>query len=41
MCYGDEPDVSAHLEKISKIALPKMDPVEGKGGPLMVHWKVD
>lgn len=41
MCYGDESDVHAHEEKISKIPIPEMDPVEGKGGPLTVHWKLE
>jgi uncharacterized protein YjlB len=39
MCYGDDGDVRAYQEKIAKIAMPDMDPVVGKEGPLMEHWK--
>lgn len=39
MCYGGEGEVRAHMEKIAKIAMPEMDPVEGKDGPLKDHWK--
>ena len=39
MCYGDEAEVRAHMEKIAKIAMPEMDPVEGKDGRLKDHWK--
>lgn len=39
MCYGDASEVPADQEKISKIPIPEMDPVEGSGGPLKEHWK--
>jgi uncharacterized protein YjlB len=39
MCYGDESDIRARQEEIAKIAIPGMDPVAGKEGPLKEHWK--
>jgi len=39
MNYGGEGDVKAHWEKVEKIPIPEMDPVGGKEGPLLEHWK--
>lgn len=39
MNYGDAADVQAHRELIQKVPIPGTDPVGGKEGPLLEHWK--
>jgi uncharacterized protein YjlB len=41
MNYGKEGERPGTDANISKVPLPAMDPVFGKGGPLPEHWKTD
>ena len=40
MKYGEQNERPQCLEEIARVALPEMDPVLGKGGPLCGEWKV-
>ena len=38
MCYGKASERPGADQEISRVPLPKADPVYGTGGPLMQHW---
>jgi len=40
MQYGKEGERPTADENIKKTALPKTDPIYGKDGPLIEHWKI-
>jgi uncharacterized protein YjlB len=40
MCYGKSGERPRADHNISKVALPKMDPVYGVDGPLVKHWGI-
>jgi len=39
MCYGKPEERPRAIKNIARVAKPKLDPVFGKEGPLLEHWK--
>jgi uncharacterized protein YjlB len=39
MCYGNPEERPQAIRNIARVAKPKLDPVFGKDGPLLDHWK--